>query len=52
MPASPRKCCGKNVKFTPTNITANCAFKVKPENKGYHWMNPAMIANTAPVDST
>jgi hypothetical protein len=57
MLASPRKCCGKNVGFTPTNITANCAFnhlgcKVKPVNKGYHWINPAMIANTAPIDST
>jgi hypothetical protein len=45
---------GKNVMFTPMNITANCAlshlgFNVNPVNRGYHWIKPAMIANTAPV---
>jgi hypothetical protein len=40
MPESPKKCCGKNVKFTPKNIITNCdlsqfSFKVKPVNKGY-----------------
>lgn len=43
--------------FTPTNITANCVFnhlgfKVSPVNSGYHWIKPAMIANTAPIDNT
>jgi hypothetical protein len=43
--------------FTPMNITANCAlshlgFNVNPVNRGYHWIKPAMIANTAPIDST
>ena len=43
--------------FTPVNITANCAFShlgfiVSPVNRGNHWINPAMIANTAPIDST
>lgn len=43
--------------FTPVNITANCAFShlgfmVSPVNRGNHWMKPAMIANTAPIDST
>jgi hypothetical protein len=57
MPASPRKCCGKNVKFTPTNITANCAlnhfgFIVSPVNSGNHCTKPPIIANTAPIDST
>jgi hypothetical protein len=39
------------------NITANCVFnhlgfKVNPVNNGNHWMNPAIIANTAPIDRT
>lgn len=25
-PVDPRQCCGKNVTFTPVNITANLAF--------------------------
>jgi hypothetical protein len=38
----PKKCCRKNVMFTPTNITVNCAFshlrfKVSPMNSGYFW---------------
>jgi hypothetical protein len=41
--------------FTPTNITVNCAFshlrfKIDRVNSGYHWMNPTMIVNTAPMD--
>jgi len=43
--------------FTPKNIVINCAFNhfgfiVIPVISGYHWMNPAIIANTAPIDST
>jgi hypothetical protein len=35
------KCCGKNVRFTPRNITANLIFShlgfiFNPVNKGYH----------------
>ena len=52
---NPRKCWGKNVKFTPMNITANWAFNhfgfiVSPVNSGNHCTNPPMIANTAPID--
>ena len=57
IPASPRKCCGKNVRLTPINIIKNCTFDHKgcrpvPENSGNQWVNPAKIANTAPMDST
>jgi hypothetical protein len=57
MPASPKKCCGKNVMFTPVNITPNWIFNhlgfiVSPVNRGNHCTNPPMIANTAPIDST
>lgn len=27
-------------------------FIVNPVNKGYQWINPAIIANTAPIDKT
>lgn len=35
----------------------NCPFNhegfiTNPVNKGYQWINPAMIANTAPIDKT
>lgn len=57
MPARPRKCCGKKVRFTPTNITPNWALahvecRVYPVNRGNQWVNPARIANTAPIDRT
>lgn len=57
MPDSPRKCCGKKVRFTPTNIMAKCVlahvlFSVNPVNSGNQWTNPAIIANTAPMDKT
>lgn len=57
MPASPKKCWGKNVKFTPTNITPKWAFahvgcRVYPVNRGNQWVNPARIAKTAPIDRT
>ena len=57
IPASPRKCCGKKVKFTPMNIKINWIFvqvecKVKPEINGNQWMKPAMIAKTAPIERT
>jgi len=57
IPAKPKKCIGKNVKFTPTNIAKNCLFnqvgcRVNPVNKGYHVTNPPNIANTAPILST
>jgi len=48
---------GKNVSFTPTNITANWAFNnfefiVSLTNNWNYWTNPPMIANTAPIGST
>jgi len=27
-------------------------FNVNPVNKGYQWIKPAIIANTAPIDKT
>lgn len=43
--------------FTPTNIMAKCvlahiSFRVYPVNSGNQWTNPAIIANTAPIDRT
>lgn len=57
MPARPRKCWGKKVRFTPTNITpkwalAHVEWRVYPVNRGNQWVNPARIANTAPIDKT
>jgi len=57
IPANPKKCIGKKVKFTPTNIAKNCLFsqvgcKVKPVNKGYQVTNPPNMANTAPILNT
>lgn len=57
IPDSPRKCCGKNVIFTPANITQNWVFvivwlSVYPVNRGNQWVSPPMMANTAPIEST
>ena len=57
IPANPKKCWGKNVKFTPKNIIENWIFNHlgfidNPVNKGYQWINPDIIANTAPIDKT
>jgi len=57
MPWSPRKCCGKKVRFTPTNIIKNCAWaprspRVVPVMAEYQNVTPAKIANTAPMDKT
>jgi hypothetical protein len=57
MPLSPKKCCGKNVKFTPKNIKENCdfsflGFRVVPVIKGNQWVMPAIIVNTAPIERT
>lgn len=43
--------------LTPTNITAKWIFahvslSENPVNNGNQWINPAIIANTAPMDST
>lgn len=43
--------------LTPTNIMAKCVFahmssRVYPVNRGNQWTKPAIIANTAPIDST
>lgn len=43
--------------LTPTNIMAKWAFaqvsfRVYPENSGNQWTKPAIMANTAPIDST
>jgi hypothetical protein len=57
MPASPRKCWGKNVRFTPINIVIKCAVallwsSVAPVKRENQWLNPAKIAKTAPIDKT
>lgn len=57
MPARPRKCCGKNVRLTPINITPKWIFvqalcSVYPVNSGNQCTKAAMMANTAPIDST
>ena len=57
MPARPRKCCGKNVRLTPTNMTkkwilVHVPLRVYPENSGNQWMKAARIAKTAPMDRT
>lgn len=57
MPAKPRKCWGKKVKFTPINIIkkwifAQRAWRVTPVNSGNQWLNAAKIAKIAPILST
>jgi len=57
MPLRPKKCCGKKVKFTPMNMDKNCTFIILGfmfilNKRGSQWVVPAMIANTAPMDST
>lgn len=57
MPLSPRKCCGKKVKFTPINMVINWifshfGFKLVPVKRGNQWINPPIMANTAPMDRT
>lgn len=57
IPDNPRKCCGKNVIFTPANITQNWVFvivwfNVYPVNKGNQCVRPPIIAKTAPMEST
>ena len=54
MPLSPRKCCGKKVRFTPINIIINCLFIHRwcgsiPVIIGIQWLIPAKIAKTAPI---
>ena len=55
MPARPRKCWGKNVRFTPVNIIPkwvldHVGWRVYPVNSGNRWVNPARMANTAPIE--
>lgn len=43
--------------FTPTNIRKKCTLDhrtciVIPVNNGNQWLNPAKIANTAPILNT
>lgn len=57
MPARPRKCCGKNVRLTPINITVKWIFvqvlwRVYPVSSGNQCTKAAIMANTAPMDST
>jgi len=57
MPASPKKCWGKKVKFTPKNIILNWIFKYvsfifNPVNNGYQKINPLIMVKTAPMDKT
>ena len=57
MPCNPRKCWGKNVRFTPTNMIKNCAWvhrsgrevPVMVENQK---VTPAKMAKTAPMERT
>jgi len=47
----------KKVILTPKNIIINCLFNQDgfidvPVNKGNQWTNPAIIANTAPMERT
>jgi hypothetical protein len=57
MPESPKKCIGKKVMFTPTNIILNwdfisSGFIVIPVIRGYQLTNDPSKANTAPILST
>lgn len=57
MPDRPRKCCGKKVILTPTNIIrkwilAQVVLSVYPENSGNQCTNPPIIAKTAPIERT
>jgi len=57
MPFRPKKCCGKNVIFTPMNIEKNwifikLLFKDRPNIIGNQWVIPAKIVKTAPIDKT
>lgn len=57
MPANPRKCCGKKVRLTPTNIVLKWIFVhvsciVYPVKRGNQCTKAPIIANTAPIDKT
>lgn len=57
MPARPKKCIGKKVKFTPVNIIKNWIFNhfgfiVKPTIRGYQLIKAPIKAKTAPILST
>jgi hypothetical protein len=57
MPFSPRKCIGKNVKFTPIKRSQNTPttrelLNVPPANKGNQIVNQVRIPKTAPKEST
>ena len=57
MPLRPRKCCGKNVRFTPVNIRKNWALAhraciVRPVRRGNQWVKAANMAKTAPILKT
>ena len=57
IPARPRKCCGKKVKFTPINIIpkwilVHVLWRVYPVNSGNQCTKAPIMANTAPIDST
>lgn len=57
MPLRPKKCWGKKVALTPTNIIAKCVLaqrlcRVSPENRGNQWAKPPKMAKTAPIDRT
>ena len=54
IPANPKKCIGKNVILTPTNIIKNWIFNhlgfiVSPTINGNQLTNPAINAKTAPI---
>ena len=51
------KCCGKNVKLTPTNKIQKCTLAAnwsydKPNNLGIQKYHPLNRAKTAPIDNT
>jgi len=57
IPFNPKKCWGKNVRFTPKNIVKNCILSHLVlmfilNISGNQWIVPDMIAKTAPIEST
>jgi len=57
MPCNPKKCCGKNVMFTPKNIMKkwdldNREGRDRPTKRGIQYVRPPKIAKTAPIDNT
>jgi len=57
IPAKPKKCWGKNVKFTPIKVKKKCIFPAirlisTPRKRGNQKYIPAIIEKAAPIDKT